>query len=278
MRLASLKQGHGGIVGVIDGDDWISLNVSLRAALEQGFDFKSAAANAVETGKRLPLASLDLAAPIPDPVTIVCLGLNYQDHAKEGGRPPPEYPWFFLRTARSLIPAGAPALLPRVSAQLDFEAEMAVVIGRTVPRHVRREEALDYVFGYSTFNDISVRDYQKLTPQWTIGKNFDGTGAFGPYLVTADDLPRGGAGLRIQGRLNGQIVQDANTDAMIFPVDQTIELLARCMTLGPGDVIVMGTPSGVGQSRQPPLWLRAGDRFEVEIDRVGLLTNPIVGE
>lgn len=134
------------------------------------------------------------------------------------------------------------------------------------------------MFGYNLFNDVSVRDFQRKTPQWTIGKNFDATGAFGPVLVTADELPRGASGLRIQGCLNGEVVQDANTEDMIFPVDRTIALLAECMTLGPGDVLVMGTPSGVGQSRQPQLWLRAGDHFEVEIERIGVLSNTVLAE
>lgn len=278
MRLATINQSGLLVVGLVEGDDWISLGIDLRAALEQEVDLVAAAAAARANGLRQRLADLRVAPPVPNAATIVCLGLNYRDHAKEGGRAEPEYPWFFLRSARSLMGANDAAVVPRVSQQLDFEAELAVVIGRTVPRHVRREEALQYVFGYSAFNDFSVRDYQRRTPQWTIGKNFDATGSFGPVVVTADELPLGGQGLRIQGRLNGETVQDANTNDMIFPVDLTIALLAECMTLGPGDVIVMGTPSGVGQSRQPPLWLRPGDHFEVEIEGVGVLANPVVAE
>ena len=155
---------------------------------------------------------------------------------------------------------------------------MAVVIGRKVPRHVSQADALPYVFGYACFNDMSVRDYQKRTGQWTIGKNFDATGGFGPVLVTADELSPGATGLRIQSRLNGQVMQDANTSDMIFAVDETIELLADCLTLEPGDVIVMGTPAGVGQARTPPVWMKAGDVIEIEIDRIGVLRNPIVAE
>ncbi|KAF1073063.1 fumarylacetoacetate hydrolase family protein [Variovorax sp.] len=278
MRLATVKQAGRAVVGVIEGDDWISLGGDLRSALEQGLDLHAAAAIARQTGSRHSLGGLRLAPPVTDPVTVVCLGLNYRDHAKEGGRAEPEYPWFFLRSARSLMGGFEPAILPKVSTQFDFEAELAVVIARDVPRHVRREDALRYVFGYSCFNDLSVRDYQRRTPQWTIGKNFDATGAFGPVLVTADELPPGAAGLRIRGRLNGETVQDGNTSDMIFPVDRTIAILAECMTLAAGDVIVMGTPSGVGQSRRPPLWLRQGDRFEVEIEGIGVLTNYIHGE
>jgi 2-keto-4-pentenoate hydratase/2-oxohepta-3-ene-1,7-dioic acid hydratase in catechol pathway len=153
-----------------------------------------------------------------------------------------------------------------------------VVIGSTVPRHTKRADALQHVFGYSCFNDMSVRDYQKRTGQWTIGKNFDATGGFGPVLVTADELPPGAAGLRIQSRLNGQVMQDADTSDMIFAVDETIALLAECLTLEPGDVIVMGTPAGVGQARTPPVWMQAGDVVEIEIERIGVLRNPIVAE
>jgi 2-keto-4-pentenoate hydratase/2-oxohepta-3-ene-1,7-dioic acid hydratase in catechol pathway len=143
---------------------------------------------------------------------------------------------------------------------------------------VTHSQALGYVFGYSCFNDISVRDYQKKTPQWTIGKNFDGTGAFGPHVVTSDELPRGASGLRISGRLNGSVMQQASTDDMIFDVAETIALLSDCLTLEPGDVIVMGTPAGIGAARKPPVWLKAGDVFEVDIERVGLLANRVSTE
>ena len=276
MRLSTVIQGGRSYVGVVEGDRWFSLGTSLRSALERGLDVTALAAAALREGPGVPLSNLVVAPVVPDPVSIVCLGLNYRDHAKEGGRDEPDYPWLFLRSARSLVAHAQPVRVPRVSTHLDFEAELAVVIGRTVPRDVRVEDALSYVFGYSLFNDISVRDYQRRTPQWTIGKNFDDTGAFGPVLVTADELPPGATGLRIQGRLNGEVVQDANTDDMIFPVDRTIALLAECMTLGPGDVLVMGTPSGVGQSRKPPVWLKAGDRFEVEVERIGTLSNDVL--
>jgi 2-keto-4-pentenoate hydratase/2-oxohepta-3-ene-1,7-dioic acid hydratase in catechol pathway len=164
-----------------------------------------------------------------------------------------------------------------VSEKFDWEAELAVVIGKRA-RHVTRENALDYVFGYAPFNDISVRDYQKRTPQWTIGKNFDRTGALGPLLVSADELPPGAVGLRIQSRLNGQIMQDANTRDMIWDVAETIALLSECVTLEPGDVIAMGTPAGVGQARTPPVWMRHGDTIEIEIEGVGLLVNTIEDE
>ena len=279
MRLSTVVQDGQPLVGVVEGNYWFSLGIGPRAAIEQGeLNLAALATIARHNGWGVPLRNLRLAPLVPDPVTIVCLGLNYRDHAKEGGRAAPDYPWFFLRSPRSLLAHGESICMPRVSSQLDFEAELAVVIGRTVPRHVSAEDALQYVFGYSIFNDASVRDFQRRTPQWTIGKNFDATGAFGPVLVTADELPRGASGLRIQGRLNGEVVQDANTSDMIFPVDRTIALLSECMTLSVGDVLVMGTPSGVGQSRQPQLWLKPGDRFDVEIERIGTLSNRVVAE
>lgn len=272
-------------LGVLDRDHVVDLaDVSphvpadLRLALLSGLDVVAAARDALSTdAKRVPLASLVLAPPIPAPGKIICLGLNYYDHAKESGRQKPEYPWFFFRGASSLLAHGGEALRPRVSEKFDYEAELAVVIGRR-GKHVKEAEALDLVFGYACFNDISVRDYQKRTPQWTIGKNFDATGGFGPVLVTADELPPGAANLKIQGRLNGSVMQDANTADMIWGVAETIALLTECLTLEPGDVIVMGTPAGVGQARTPPVWMKAGDRFEVEIERIGTLANAIVDE
>ncbi|SEK17025.1 MULTISPECIES: fumarylacetoacetate hydrolase family protein [unclassified Variovorax] len=274
-------------LAVVDGNDLIDLNdaqpkvpADLRAALKAGTDLHAAARAALgdSAARRVALAGVPLAPLVPEPGKTVCLGLNYFDHAKEGGREKPDYPWFFFRGASSLIAHGDDGVVPSVSARFDYEAELAVVIGRKVPRHTREADALAYVFGYSCFNDMSVRDYQKRTPQWTIGKNFDGTGAFGPLLVTADELPPGAAGLKIQGRLNGQVMQDANTSDMIFNVAETIALLADVLTLEPGDVIVMGTPAGVGQARTPPVWMKAGDTYEVEIERIGTLANAIVNE
>lgn len=273
-------------LAVVDGADLVDLNDAnpqvppdLRAALRAGVDLGAAARTALgDKPKRQPLAGATLAPLVPEPGKTVCLGLNYFDHAKEGGREKPDYPWFFFRAGSSFVAHGQPGVVPAVSGKFDYEAELAVVIGRKVPRHTREADALQYVFGYSCFNDMSVRDYQKRTPQWTIGKNFDGTGGFGPVLVTADELPPGAVGLKIQGRLNGQVMQDANTSDMIFSVAETIALLADVLTLEPGDVIVMGTPAGVGQARTPPVWMKAGDTYEVEIERVGTLSNPIVAE
>ncbi len=282
MRFATTLQQGRAQLGVVDGADWISLGAAcadMRAALAAGTDLAAAGRTAIANGTRLALAAQTFAPLVPEPGKTICLGLNYFDHAKEGGRTEkPDYPWFFYRGKSSLMGHGQPGVVPKVSFKFDYEAEMAVIIAKTVPRHTPKDKALDYVFGYSCFNDMSVRDYQKRTGQWTIGKNFDATGGFGPLLVTADELAPGATGLRIQSRLNGHVMQDANTDDMIFAVDETIALLAECMTLEPGDAIIMGTPAGVGQARTPPVWMQAGDVIEIEIDKIGVLRNPIVAE
>lgn len=285
MKLTTYLKNGQPRLGLVEGDNVIDFNEAqpqvpcdLRQALLAGVDLAAAAAAAHESqAARLPMASLQLAPTLPEPGKIICLGLNYYDHAKESGRDKPDYPWFFYRGASSLLAHNGEALRPRNSVKFDYEAELAVVIGKR-GKHVSQEDALDLVFGYSCFNDISVRDYQKRTPQWTIGKNFDATGGFGPLLVTADELPAGAVGLKIQGRLNGEIMQDASTADMIWNVAETIALLTDCLTLEPGDLIVMGTPAGVGQSRTPPVWMKHGDRFEVEIEGIGTLVNTIVDE
>ncbi|MEO1091167.1 MAG: fumarylacetoacetate hydrolase family protein [Pseudomonadota bacterium] len=225
-------------------------------------------------GNALPLAGVTLLPPIPRPGKILCIGLNYVDHAAEGGTTVPDYPAVFMRTASSLVAPGAPVLRPRRSDRLDYEAELTVVIGRRC-HDVGEDEALDHVFGYTLFNDVSVRDYQRKTTQWTMGKNFDGTGPMGPAIVTKDDLPAGASGLGIRTRLNGQTVQDASTDQMVFKVPRLVSLISQVMTLEPGDVIATGTPSGVAHARKPPLWMKPGDRIEVEVDGIGTLGNPV---
>lgn len=278
MRFATTLQQGRARLGVVDADAWVDLGCELRAALEAGTDLAAAGRAALATGTRLAMAQLTFAPLVPEPGKIICLGLNYFDHAKEGGRDKPDYPWFFYRGKSSLLAHGQPALCPKVSGKFDYEAELAVIIGSRVPRHVSQADALHHVFGYSCFNDMSVRDFQKRTPQWTIGKNFDATGGFGPVGVTADELAPGAVGLRIQSRLNGRVMQDANTSDMIFSVAETIALLAECMTLEPGDAIIMGTPAGVGQARTPPVWMKPGDTIEIDIESIGVLSNPIVAE
>ena len=236
--------------------------------------------SAVEAAPAAAVVDMARARYLPvllSPGKILCLGLNYVDHATESHFDKPEWPVVFARFMSSIVGQREPLVAPLASPQFDYEAELAVIIGKA-GRAVSRERALDLVAGYSVFNDGSVRDYQFKSNQWTVGKNFDASGSFGPDFVTADELPAGAEGLRISTRLNGQTVQDANTSDMIFGVAETIALLSEAMTLSPGDVIVMGTPSGVGLARTPPLWMRPGDVCEVEIEGVGLLSNPIVSE
>src|SRR5580704_11326550 len=222
----------------------------------------------------IDLNAVRLLPPVPAPPKILCVGLNYDDHLEESGLKKPAYPEIFARFATSLIPHQDPIRRPRESIALDFEAELAVVIGKP-GRRISQEQALDHVAGYSLFNDASVRDFQVRTPQWTMGKNFDGTGSFGPWLVTPDAVPRGAHGLRIQGRLNGRVMQDSRTDLLIFSVPVLIEMISVAISLEPGDVIITGTPGGVGVARKPPVFMQPGDIFEVEIEGIGVLTNQV---
>jgi 2-keto-4-pentenoate hydratase/2-oxohepta-3-ene-1,7-dioic acid hydratase in catechol pathway len=240
------------------------------AAVKSAAD--SAPAHAVK-----PLAGITYLPVVPRPPKIICLGLNYADHAKEGGHAKPEYPSFFMRGATSQIGHNQPIVRPRASTKLDYEAELAVIIGMRA-RHLTKANALSCVAGYACYNDGSVRDYQRKTNQWTIGKNFDATGGFGPCLVTPDELPTGAAGLRIQSRLNGKVMQDANTKDFLFDVVESLCIITECITLEPGDVIITGTPAGVGYARTPPVWMAPGDICEIDIEGVGILSNPIADE
>lgn len=222
----------------------------------------------------IDLSSVDLLPPLAHPGKVVCVGLNYADHSDESGFEVPSYPTLFQRFASGLIGHGAPIVRPRVSEQLDYEGEIVAVIGRG-GRNISKESALDHVVGYSLFNDASIRDYQFKTPQWTIGKNFDDTGSFGPWLVTSDDLPAGCKGVLLETRLNGKTVQSASTNDLIFDVETLVSTLSECFAWQPGDIIVTGTPAGVGLARKPPLWMKPGDICEVEATGLGVLSNPI---
>ena len=213
------------------------------------------------------------------PGKIICLGLNYLEHVKEGFQRDnvPKFPTIFMRCQTSLLPHGKPMIRPQVTETLDYEAEMVVVVGKRV-KHLDLSNAYSCIAGYSCFNEGSVREFQRKTTQWDMGKNFDGTGAFGPWMVTADEIPPGGKGLKIQTRLNGEVMQSDNTDNMMFPVAETIAYVSQGMTLEPGDVIVTGTPSGVGFARKPPVWMKNGDTCEIEIEKIGVLKNPIADE
>jgi 2-keto-4-pentenoate hydratase/2-oxohepta-3-ene-1,7-dioic acid hydratase in catechol pathway len=250
---------------------------SIPDLVVRGGDALASAARSLAGGPALEGGRIEYLPPFPTPPKIICLGLNYADHAAEGGFKPPSYPTIFARFASSLVGHGAPLIRPRVSTQFDYEGELVAVVGRG-GRHISREAALDHICGYSIFNDASVRDFQMKTPQWTVGKNFDGTGAFGPAFVTADELPRGAAGLSLQTRLNGKVMQSASTTQMIFDVVTTVALITEALTLEAGDVLVMGTPSGIGMARTPQVFMKAGDVCEIEIEGLGILRNPIADE
>jgi len=229
------------------------------------------------TAPDIALADLTFAPVIPDAgAKLLCVGINYMPHIKEMGRERPPQPVLFVRFADSIVGHGQPLLRPLASAQLDYEGELAVVIGKRA-RRVGRERALDYVAGYSCFNDGSVRDYQRHSQQFTPGKNFHHSGAFGPWLVTTDELPNPRS-LRLETRLNAQVVQNESVGELCFDIPQLIEYCSIWTQLEPGDVIVTGTPGGVGAGRTPPLWMKAGDTVEVEITGIGTLRNPVVAE
>lgn len=250
---------------------------TLESLLNAGSDALQAAHQRLSDARLLDPSKLRYLPPLERPGKIVCVGLNYADHTKESPYEQPAYPTFFPRFTTSLIGHGEPILRPRVSEQLDYEGELAVVIG-TGGRHISREQALAHVAGYAIFNEASVRDYQFKSPQWTIGKNFDATGAFGPTFVSADELPPGAVGLNLVTRLNGAVVQQGNTADMIFGVAELIAVLSEAVTLEPGDVIVTGTPAGIGWARRPPLFMKPGDLCTVEIEGLGTLSNLIADE
>ena len=272
-------------LGIRFGDEVVDLAIAapalpreLGALFAAGPEALQAAAAAAEKcGTRFPCSTLHYLPVSNRPSKIICLGTNYLEHVEEAGQKAPDFPPIFLRGPSSLVGHGQPIVRPRISEQLDYEAELAIVIGRKA-RHIAKADALSVVGGYATFNDGSIRDFQLRTSQWTLGKNFDSTGGLGPECVTPDELPLGAAGLRIQARLNGTVMQDSNTRKMIFDVAECIAILTQCLTLHPGDVIATGTCAGVGLLRKPPVFMKHGDRCEIDIEGVGVLTNPIVDE
>ena len=226
----------------------------------------------------VPVSSITPALPVSNPGTIICLGLNYTDHIKEGGYDIPDYPALFMRGKNSIMAAGASLVRPNCSHKLDYEAELMFIVGKG-GRHISEADALGHVFGYTVFNDGSVRDYQRKTHQWTPGKNFDSTGAIGPFVVTPDEVPAGAAGLKIESRVGDEILQSSNTGNMIWSVAQTIATISEYTTLEPGDLIAMGTPPGVGHAKKPnPRWLVPGEVVDIEIEGIGICSNPIVDE
>ena len=283
MRIVHFEKG--GVPGIAadDGSGWHGLTKrqsgfpgTLPELIANGADLLRAGRDLL-SARAIDLNAVRILPPVPKPPKILCVGLNYDDHLEESGLKKPVYPEIFARFATSLIAHGEPIRLPRESVMLDYEAELAVVIGRG-GRRITRDRALDHVAGYSLFNDATIRDFQLRTPQWTMGKNFDGTGAFGPWLVTPDALPPGAHGLHIQGRLNGQVMQNSSIDKLIFNVATLIELISVAISLEPGDVIITGTPGGVGAARKPPVYMKPSDVFEVEIEGMGVLSNTVQSE
>ena len=230
-----------------------------------------------EATRRVALAGLRWLPPVLHPEKALAIGLNYIDHAAESNFEPPKHAVVFQRYRSSWVAHGEPLVRPHVSTQFDYEAELVAVIGKA-GRYIAPEDALAHVAGYSVFNDGSIRDYQLRTNQWLLGKNFDRSGAFGPEFVTADELPPGARGLQIQCRLNGQVLQNANTRDMIFDVATLVSTCSQAMALQPGDIIITGTPSGVGMARKPQVWMKAGDVCEIEVEGIGVLRNPVVDE
>lgn len=285
MRFVAFRHDHGEPrLGLRYDEDVVDLTAlglpaTLSELLQQGSDGFAAAQTAAARAKsRLPLASIVHLPPVIAPAKAIAVGLNYVDHAAESPyKDAPKYPVLFHRYPQSWVAHGAALVRPHVSSQFDYEGEMVIVIGKP-GRYIDRDHALEHVAGYSIFNDGSIRDYQFKSTQWMMGKNFDASGAFGPEFVTADELPAGAAGLRLRTRLNGQVLQDANTRDMIFDVATLVQVCSEAMTLLPGDIVISGTPAGVGFARKPPVFMRAGDVCEVEIEGIGALRNSVVDE
>jgi 2-keto-4-pentenoate hydratase/2-oxohepta-3-ene-1,7-dioic acid hydratase in catechol pathway len=233
-------------------------------------------AEALQTGAMTRASECPVLLPVPDPGKIICVGRNYREHADEAGTKLTTVPTVFLRTESSLVPHGAPIIRPRVSEQFDWEGELAVIIGKPA-RYINPADAWQVIAGYSAFNDGSIRDYQRMSAQWTPGKNFERSGSFGPVLVTADEVPDP-AGVALTTRLNGDIVQNASTSEMVFSIPEVISFVSQFTVLEPGDVIATGTPSGVGAFRDPPRYLDQGDVVTIEIGGVTTLENPVERE
>ena len=285
MRFATIRMNN--IVGIAAGERAGTVHAlypddpgfpgSIDDLVSQGPSALAAAGAVLLGAPTIDIDSVEWLPPLQNPGKIICVGINYHEHAGESKHAIPDYPVIFGRFTSSLLGHGAPLVRPHVSVKFDYEGEFVAVIG-TAGRDIPEESALAHVLGYSLFNDASVRDYQRKSHQWTVGKNFDGTGAFGPYLVTADELPAGCRGLQLQTRLNGQLVQDAPADDLIFDVAKLVSLLSVPFELRPGDIIVTGTPGGVGAARTPPLFMKSGDVCEVSMEPLGVLRNPVVDQ
>jgi acylpyruvate hydrolase len=290
MKVVGFEADGGLRLGIVEGDSVIDLqaadpkvpvNLADVLAANNG-DLKPLGdiAKRAPASAHRPLKGLKFGLPVARPGKILCLGLNYLEHVKEGSQRDniPKFPTIFMRCLTSMVPHEQPIIRPKASEQLDYEAEMMLVIGKRA-KHLTMANATSCIAGYSCSNEGSVREFQRKTTQWDMGKNFDRTGGFGPWMVTADELPDAGKGLKIQSRLNGTVMQSDNTDNMMFPVAEMLVYVTQGMTLEPGDIIFTGTPSGVGHARKPnPIWMKQGDVCEIEVEGIGVLRNPIQDE
>jgi 2-keto-4-pentenoate hydratase/2-oxohepta-3-ene-1,7-dioic acid hydratase in catechol pathway len=290
MKIVAFELNGAPHLGVVEGDQVVDLQAAdskvpsdLRTALAKsngdlrplGDIAKKAPASA-----RVPLKGLKYLEPVTNPGKIICMGLNYLEHVKEGPNRDnvPKFPTVFMRCATSMVAHEQPIIRPKMTETLDYEGELILVVGKRA-KHLTMENATSCIAGYSCGNEGSIREFQRKTTQWDMGKNFDKTGGFGPWMVTADELPDAAKGLKFQTRLNGTVMQSDNTDNMMFPVKEMLVYVSQGMTLEPGDIIFTGTPSGVGHARKPnPIWMKNGDVCEVEFEGVGVLRNPIADE
>jgi 2-keto-4-pentenoate hydratase/2-oxohepta-3-ene-1,7-dioic acid hydratase in catechol pathway len=289
MKIVAFEGQGGPRIGIVEGDQVIDLQAAEpRVPHDLGEWLAKTNGDTLELGEiakrapasaRKPLASITYALPVGRPGKIICLGLNYLEHVKEGSQRDniPKFPTIFMRGLTSLVPHGAPIIRPQASETLDYEAELILVVGKRA-KHLTPANATSCIAGYSCGNEGSVREFQRKTTQWDMGKNFDRTGGFGPWLITVDELPDAAKGLKIQSRLNGTVMQSDNTDNMMFPIVEMLVYITQGITLEPGDVIFTGTPSGVGHARKPPVWMKNDDTIEIEIERIGTLRNPIADE
>jgi acylpyruvate hydrolase len=290
MKIVCFESPAGLRLGVVEGDQVVDLQAAdpkvpndlgvLLADTKGDLSSVKDLAKRAPASARRPLKGLKYALPVARPGKIICLGLNYLEHVKEGSQRDniPKFPTIFMRGLTSMVPHEAPIIRPQVSETLDYEAELMLIVGKRA-KHLTMANATSCIAGYSCSNEGSVREFQRKTTQWDMGKNFDRTGGFGPWMVTADELPAGGKGLKIESRLNGKVMQSDNTDNMMFPVPEMLVYISQGMTLEPGDIIFTGTPSGVGHARKPnPVWMRQGDTCEIEIEGIGILRNPIEDE
>jgi 2-keto-4-pentenoate hydratase/2-oxohepta-3-ene-1,7-dioic acid hydratase in catechol pathway len=285
MRLVTYRSQVGPRVAAAYGEGFVDLHdadsglpTTLKELLAQGPEGLQRAARAASRGRPIPAAGVHLLAPVLDPEKVLCIGLNYADHAAETGQPLPSEPVVFNKFPTAIIGPEQPIVIPRVSRKVDYEAELVVVIGRG-GRHIPRQRAWDHVAGYTCGHDVSARDWQleKSGGQWLLGKSFDTFAPMGPVLVTPDEIGDPGA-LGVSLRLNGQTMQESSTRQLIFTIDQLVAYISDVCTLQVGDVIYTGTPPGVGVARKPPLFLKPGDTVEVEVENIGILRNPVVAE